>query len=271
MQAMTAHANPRPRWTLLSLRPRGGHHGLRRAVQQAGGTLLALSPWAIVARTDAHSRHQLQQALQADRLVFTSPAAVLAADALQPLAPAAGRGQWLAVGAGSARALAQVGISGVLSPQQMDSEGLLELPALQQLEGLSVGLVTAPGGRGVIAATLAARGARLQVAHVYERRLLRIAARQRARLRRLPMPCVLALSSGKALQQLWDQLSTAQRAGLLRCQVIAASPRLLQQAHTLGFAGGRCAASAMPADMLQAAIALLADDPGQTCPPPGQA
>ena len=51
----------------------------------------------------------------------------------------------------------------------MDSEGLLELPALQELAGIDVGLVTAPEGRGLLAPALRERGAELLRADVYVR------------------------------------------------------------------------------------------------------
>ena len=55
----------------------------------------------------------------------------------------------------------------------MDSEGLLALPVLADVHGLRIGLVTAPGGRGLIAAQLQAAGATIERADVYQRRLLR--------------------------------------------------------------------------------------------------
>src|SRR3546814_12885773 len=46
-----------------------------------------------------------------------------------------------------------------LAPQRMDSEGLLALEPLQQVSGLTIGLVTAPGGRGELQPALQRRGA----------------------------------------------------------------------------------------------------------------
>src|SRR5690606_29004115 len=96
------------------------------------------------------ARGSLRQALAAPRVVFTSPAAVAAAASLQPLRPRATQA-WVAVGAGTAQALRRAGAGDIRSPRRMDSEGLLALPQLREVQGLDVGLVTAPGGRGVIA------------------------------------------------------------------------------------------------------------------------
>src|SRR5690606_7695353 len=83
------------------------------------------------------------------------------------------------------RALRRAGVSGVLAPTRMDSEGVLALPALASLRGRQVALVTAPGGRGLIAPTLAARGAQVLRADVYERVPAAPAPQALARLRGL--------------------------------------------------------------------------------------
>jgi hypothetical protein len=76
-------------------------------------------------------------------------------------------------------------------------------------QGLRIGLVTAPGGRGLIAAQLQAAGATIERADVYQRRLLRLPPRTLARLAHSAQPWVLAVSSGEALQHFWQQLPPA--------------------------------------------------------------
>ena len=66
------------------------------------------------------------------------------------------------------------------------SEGLLALPELQSLRGLPVGLVTAPGGRGLIGETLAHRGALVHLAEVYRREPLLPNASRTALIPALP-------------------------------------------------------------------------------------
>src|SRR5690606_2570216 len=87
--AMPAHATPGrlSGCYVISLRPVGGHGPVRRAAAAQGAHVLALSPWRIQARDDAHVRADLDAALAAARVVFTSPAAVPAAAALRPLQP----------------------------------------------------------------------------------------------------------------------------------------------------------------------------------------
>ncbi|WP_286074678.1 uroporphyrinogen-III synthase [Stenotrophomonas sp. 59] len=240
MQAMADHTIPtgaagsEAGWTFISLRPRGQNASLRRAVAGLGGHLVALPPWRLQRLQGTPVVRQLQRALNCDRVVFTSPAAVAAAAALLPLADAQ-RSPWLTVGEGTARALRAEGVAEVHAPQRMDSEGLLALPVLAQVQGLRIGLVTAPGGRGLIAAQLQAAGATLERADVYQRRLLRLPPRALARLARSASPWVLAVSSGEALQHFWRQIPAAlQRRLRAHASIVVASDRLGEQARSLG-------------------------------------
>ena len=132
-----------PAWYVISLRPQGAHEALRRAAQRRGAGLLALSPWRIRASDDDATREALRAALAARRVLFTSPAAVAAAQRLLPLRARDGQ-TWLAVGAGTADALRRAGIAEVVAPRRMDSEGLLALPVLRDVAGQPIGFVTAP-------------------------------------------------------------------------------------------------------------------------------
>ena len=243
---------------MISLRPRGQHAPLRRAAARHGAGLIALSPWALQDRGDEAVRLALQRALAAPLVLFTSPAAVRAADRLQPLRASGRReGGWLAVGSGTAAALRRAGIGEVASPQRMDSEGLLALPQLQAIGGSRVGLVTAPGGRGVLAAALQARGAEVIRADVYERVPVTLAPRALATLRGLRQPAVLALSSGEALQRVLLAAPAGVVEALRASLVVAASERLAALARDRGFARVALAASARPGDLLDAALAAL--------------
>lgn len=237
---------------VISLRPADAHAALRREAARQGARTFALAPWRIAQRDDADTRAALAHALAADVVVFTSPPAAAAAAALQPLWARAGQ-PWLAVGAGTARALARVGVAGVQSPARMDSEGLLSLPALTAVDGRSVGLVTAPGGRGVIAQTLGNAGADLRRADVYVREPTPPTPARIARLLALPDPWLLPLSSGEALTRTLAALPEPALARLRRAQVLAASERLEALARDCGFAWVERATDARPASLLAAA------------------
>jgi uroporphyrinogen-III synthase len=238
---------------VISLRPVGGHAALRRAATAQGARLLALSPWRLAYRDDAATRDALHAALSATRVVFTSPAAVRAAEALQPLQLRDGQ-VYYAVGGGTARTLRRAGIAQVEAPARMDSEGLLALPGLRKSRGAQVGLVTAPGGRGRIATVLERRGARVLRADVYARDVLQPSPRALARLRALEAPLLLALSSGEALERIVATLPEDALARLRAARVLAASQRLAELAQWHGFEDIVLADNARPSALVAAAV-----------------
>lgn len=241
---------------LISLRPRGEHQLLRDAARRRGGQVLALSPWQIEMLDDDCARAALAKALGCPQVIFTSPAAVKAAAALDAFSQP-NAAQYFAVGEGTRRALARAGIGQVASPARMDSEGLLALPALAGLgAGAQVGLVTAPGGRGEILRQLQARGISVQRADVYWRKPLPLSARSRSRLGQClaaGTPLYLALSSGEAFTRINSLLADTLMPALReKAGIIAASPRLAELARQQGFTVHAIAASARPGDLLAA-------------------
>ncbi len=235
---------------------------MRRAAARHGWRVLALSPWRLQPRDDAASRAALAAALDCDCVIATSPAAVVAADALRPLRHAT-TCTWLAVGEGTRRSLQQHGVQTVLSPQRMDSEGLLDLPPLRAdaIDGHRVGMLTAPEGRGRLQSELQSRGARLIQADVYDRVPVPPSPQAVARLLQVPAPVWLALSSGQALQQILQALPNEARDHLLQARVVAASQRLGRLAVDAGFLGPVIAAASALPDDLMAAIATASADP----------
>jgi len=141
----------------------------------------------------------------------------------------------------------------VIAPVRMDSEGLLGLPELHDLHGQALGLVTAPDGRDLLATTLMERGARLLRADVYRREPVAPAASALETLRTMSAPACLLLSSGGALAQVMERLPTDLTTRLRETTVIAASARLMQYAHDIGFRDAELAAGPRPAQMLSAA------------------
>lgn len=243
-------------WYVISLRPQGTHAALRQAAARYGAGLIALSPWKLVAREGADAREQLRQALQADVVLFTSPAAVRFAAAMQPLAMRAHQA-WIATGSGTRAALARHGIEAAIAPERMDSEGLLALPALSDLARRSVGLVTAPDGRGLLAPALQARGAQLHLAQIYLRQPLPVSATGLQRLRELKAPAWVALTSAGALRQVLQQLPDEAQRALLARPAVAASARLMAAATDAGFAQVVQAQGPRPAQLVRAGEALL--------------
>lgn len=258
MPRLIDQALPLQDCTVLSLRPRGQHASLRAAAARLGARVLAISPIAISARDDAQTRDALATALTADVVLFTSPNAVHAAIALTT--PGTRRQQrWIAVGAGTRRALARAGIDAI-APARMDSEGLLALPALAQVQGKRIGLITGLGGRGVLQPALAARGAQVIRADVYARTTVPVPEHRwqlLAAALQTPRHACLALSSAEALQALLVQLPATLLPTLHGIRVIAASERLAITARDAGFNKVVIAASPRPRALLVAMLTTM--------------
>ena len=107
---------------------------------------------------------------------------------------------------------------------------------------------------GIALATgLVERGARLLRADVYRREPVALASSALETLRALSAPRCLLVSSGGALAQVLEQLPPDLAARLRETTVIAASARLMQYAHDIGFHDAELAAGPRPAQMLSAA------------------
>jgi uroporphyrinogen-III synthase len=239
-------------WYVISLRPSGGHAPVRRAAALLGARVFPLSTLKLVA-VDAGPA--LPAALAGAMVVFTSPAAVQFAQGPRPLRACAGQ-RWLAVGSGTALALRRAGIGQVAVPEgRADSEALLAMPELQALAGVDVGLVTAPGGRGLIGETLALRGARVRLAEVYRRTAVVPSPARLRRLDGLPAASALLVSSAEAFDGLWARLPEPARLRLRARPAVASSPRLAAMLAAKGFAAIVLADGAAPSRLLAALAA----------------
>lgn len=249
---------PTPASTSLSgkrvvlTRPAGQAAGWARRVRALGGLPVLLPGLSLRAVADeASARASLVQALAADIVLFTSPAAVRYAAALAPLATHA---YVCAVGPGTASALHRRGVPTVAVPARQDSEGVLALPGLQALSGKGVALVGAPGGRGLLREALAQRAHRFVEVHVYRRGPARLAARHLAAVRELDATDVVLLSSGEALDNLHAALPADAWQRFQACRLVVSSERLHALARQAGFRTATIAAAAGVDDMLAAAL-----------------
>ena len=237
---------------VVSLRPAGDHASMRRTAAAHGWRVVALSPWRIATRDDDDTLAALSQALRADVIVVTSPAAVRAARTHTALHAPHARA-WCAVGTATAAALRSAGVGHVHVPTRMDSEGLLALDVLQDVRDRTVGVLTAPGGRDRIAPALRERGARVLRANVYAREPMPPSARTLATLRATTAGWLVPVSSAEALERTLAALPDDLAARLRAATVLAASERIASIARTLGFADIRIAGGPRPAQLLAAA------------------
>ena len=249
---MRATAKPRPpAWYVISLRPVGQHDAVRRAARRAGMGCVAISTMRIAPRDDADTVARLRTALAAPIAIFTSPNAVRAAASMSSLRRKRGQ-RTLAIGAGTAAALRRHGVADVLVPARADSDALLAMGALHDVDGVRIGLVTAPGGRDRIAPGLRKRGADVVRADVYAREPRAPTARDFDTLRRARGRWAIALSSGEALRTLVRHAPPDLMAALRAARVLAGSERLADEARALGFHDLRVAAGARPGELVAA-------------------
>ena len=239
-------------WYVISLRPLGQHANLRRAAERRQARVFAISTLRLSALDAGRT---LAQAVAAPEVIVTSPAAVRFAQARQRLRQRTGQ-RWYALGAGTAAALRRAGVTRITLPERgADSEALLARPELQALRDRNVGLLTAPGGRDLIARALAERGARVRRADVYHRSPMALAPGRLRALAELPRRSALLVSSAEALAVLWAALDAGDRRALARRVAVASSARLCAHLRTLGFTRVVRAASAQPAALMAALAA----------------
>lgn len=195
---------------VLNTRPAGQAAALTRRLEAAGAQVTELPLIAIAPVALAPEQERLLLDLDRyDGVFFVSAnAARLGLDAVAGAWP-----QWpwrlpaYAVGARTAAVLNEAGLD-VRLPERPDSEGLLDLPDLQQVQGRRFLVFKGEGGRELLADTLRARGALLDELPLYRREL---PADAMARWRALPVaerPELVILTSPDALRH-WQQVAGA--------------------------------------------------------------
>ncbi|WP_207061590.1 uroporphyrinogen-III synthase [Motiliproteus sp. SC1-56] len=163
---------------------------------------------------------------------------------------------WLAVGQATARTLSELGIPAQHPDQAMDSEALLALPILQELDHQRVLICRGEGGRELLAQTLQARGAQVDYAELYRRGCPTYSSADIESIIYKSPPTVMLVTSGEALDnlvRLCRQVNQQFEASALRRRLLVVpSPRVAEQAHQLGFEQVREAANATDGAMLEA-------------------
>lgn len=264
MAARHADARALAGWQVLVTRPAGVADALCSALADAGAQvyrapLLAIEPLA----ESATDRAVAQDLDRFDIVIVTSRHAVQHGiprlENFWPQWPA--HLCWLAVGSATAGALAAHGIV-AQAPADARSEGLLALPALTDVAGRRVLLLTGEGGRGLLDSTLAARGATVTRLAAYRRVSDAQAGAALDAFRRAGGSAqrrAVLVSSGDALQNLLGLAPWLREDGT---QVVVASSRIADMARAHGLPRVTVAASAVD-DALVDALLHLADNGGR--------
>ena len=218
---------------IVITRPREQAAPLARRIEQAGGhpvlfPLLEISPTA----DEQALRGAVSHLAEFDLAVFISPNAVrygmqaiLAAGPLPPQLKIA------TVGQGSARALRELGVEQIIAPQdRFDSEALLALPELQQIQGWRVAIFRGDGGRELLADTLKVRGASIEYIECYRR------SRPQQDIAGLDRTAdAITVTSSEALGYLWEMLDEAGRRHFSTIPLFVPHQRIAETARQLGW------------------------------------
>ena len=215
---------------ILITRPEGKGAALAEQLEQAGYQAPLFPVLNINYLTPSST--QLSPLINADKIIFISQDAVKALAQLKPDINI--KAQFYAVGQQTADTIYELFGVRAATPKQFDSEGVLALKSLAQVDGSNIVLVKGQGGRPDIAKVLKERGAFLNNCVVYERE---------------PVPDLtsswtdhwqssnvhgIVITSNAAVDAMFTPLAAQQLQWLQQCHFYVASERIaayLQQQH----------------------------------------
>jgi uroporphyrinogen-III synthase len=143
----------------------------------------------------------------------------------------------LAPGPGTAAALVATGITEVRIPDStFDTEGLLALPELRDVDGQRVVIFRGEGGRGELADTLRHRGATVTYVDCYRRAAPTTGGTGLSEVLRDGRAHALTLTSSEGLDNLCAMLDAADLARLVELPTFVPHSRIAEHARKSGFA-----------------------------------
>lgn len=225
---------------VLVTRPAGQEGALLDLLRARGAQPRHLPLVAIRDHGDPHAhRATLARCRAFDGWIFTSTNAARRAASLDA-------GPWpslFATGTATAQALADAGHPGAaVAPSSAASEALLALPALSAPQGRRYLVCTGVGGREHVVDVLRDAQAQVERLDLYER--VPVAYAPEALGAAIAEADAAVVTSGDALQQLWDLAPQSARSRLQGLVLVVPSRRVIELALRLGFAAP-CAPSQM--------------------------
>jgi uroporphyrinogen-III synthase len=171
-----------------------------------------------------------------DLAVFVSPNAIEKALALiLPRRPWPAGLRVAALGKSSERELARHGIHDVISPPlRFDSEALLDLPELTDVEGRRVIIFRGDGGREVLGDTLKARGATIEYVTCYRRTRPQLDPAPLLKLWEVGQLDAVTLTSSEGLRNFHEMIGRLGQAWLKKTPAFVPHVRIAEQALALG-------------------------------------
>jgi len=234
---------------VLVTRPAHQAENLAGLIEQQGGSAIRFPTLAIVAQDEVASiRQTLANLDNYQWLIFISANAVnFALKANGGKIDHAKTVHFAAVGQATAQAMHRAGLNvDVLPENGYNSEALLAMPPLQQVDGQHCLIIRGEGGREQLATTLRSRGAKVSYLEVYKRTIPRIDSSPVAKLLAQQQLDVITVTSAEALQNLNLMLGEEHHQRLSLIPLVVVSERIRQQAFDMGF--NRIAVTDSPID-----------------------
>lgn len=234
---------------VLVTRPEHQAENLSHLIEEQGGIAVRFPTLEIISRDDSDQiKDTLANLDKFHGVIFISANAVnFALKANSGKIARTKSVRFAAVGQATAQAMKMVGLPVDWVPENgYNSEALLAMPGLQQVDGQVFLIVRGEGGREQLATTLRSRGAEVNYLEVYKRIIPRIDSSPVVSL--LTQRCldVITVTSAEALQNLTIMLSEINNKLLLSIPLVVVSDRIRRQAFDMGF--NRIAVTDSPTD-----------------------
>ncbi len=255
---------------VLVTRPAAQAGGLCQLIEQHGGTAHRFPVLEILPPADPEPLRAAGERLHRyDWAVFISANAVeRALEAILAVRTWPSSTRIAVIGRSSAQALERFQLRADLCPsERMDSEGLLALPALQQVQGSHWVIFRGGAGRAHLGDSLRARGARADYVEAYRRARPRAdAAPLLARWQRGEIQ-VVVVNSVESLHNLMVMLGPQGAALLRETPLLVVSERLRAEVEEQGFGRSLLAANATDTAVVESLLAWHAGERLRAPPP----
>jgi len=226
--------SPLAKLNIAITRPLAQAEDLAHRIARAGGKTFLFPLLEIAPAADPQALlAQVSRLPEFNLAIFISPNAVrYGMEAIRTAKVTLAHLRIAAVGQGSANKLHEYKVRDVIAPQgKADSESLLALPALQDVQGMNVMIFRGDGGRELLGDTLKARGAIVEYAECYRR----IKPQLDIPLLRTAAPDVISVTSSEALAHLWDGFDAQGRNWLAAIPLFVQHERIAELARQQGW------------------------------------
>jgi uroporphyrinogen-III synthase len=224
--------------TVVNTRPARQARPLSELILAAGGTIVEFPVIEIEAPGDTESfRSQLSNLAEANLAIFISANAVEAS-----IHALGGSQKWpdnvaiAAVGSATAAKLDAMGLKcSLIAPEPFNSEALLTLSELQDMNGKLVKIFRGEGGREFLAQTLSDRGADVEYVECYRRVMPESVPAELYDCWNQKRVLLIVVTSNEGLENLLKLIESNYRPALLSTPLVVISQRTKNKAKELGF------------------------------------